>query len=157
MIQRKNLCEHSRRRWIRRRQGFGQFTGAGSGVGKHHVIELQGSSLFVQGVHEVGLGLARPGPGTDPLEAGVVDVDHDDAALLGRLRAELPDQIRAALIDLLQCGRREQGHGRPYHQGNTQGGPSQATLHQWNSPLGHGRDQSVIPDRLPVPTVFSKK
>jgi hypothetical protein len=51
---------------------------------------------------QAGLGVVRPGPRTHFAQAAFVDIDHNQAALVNARRAQSPDQVATALLQLIE-------------------------------------------------------
>ena len=83
-------------------QGAGQLRIARTGIGKDDVKQFEADTGTVQGLAEVGHGGARPGPGADGLQAGIVNVDEDDALLWGGAGAAAPEQVAPVFLQFVQ-------------------------------------------------------
>ena len=73
-------------------------------VCKHQIVNLQGDAFFLQALADVLHAFAWPGPRTELRQAGLVNINDDDAAfgLLGSCSA--PNPVGRALFKNRKCG-----------------------------------------------------
>ena len=65
---------------------------------EHHIQNLKRGALRCQLLEQLGLRLAWPWPRADVLQAALVDVDQNYAALVLRLGQQAPGQVGAELL-----------------------------------------------------------
>ena len=65
---------------------------------KHHIQNLKRGALFCQLLKQLGLGASRPRPWANDLQAALVNVHQNNAALVLRLGQQAPSQVGAQLL-----------------------------------------------------------
>ena len=154
----EHLGQHGRPGRARGGQCFRQFARALARIRKDDVIQLERGPLLAQRIDQARLRLSGPRPRTDALQAGVIDVDDHDPPLFAGSGAQLPHEIGGTLVRLVQCNGCDKRKTCPGQQRRESSDPSQPRgPRQEGCRLNHGRDQRVIPDKVPAPTAFSKK
>ena len=79
-------------------------------IGQDDVVDLGPRAKRGKLGGKTGQALARPWPGTEFGQAGLVDVDDDDPVFLGFARESTPEQVAGAFIDGLQAAGKQAMH-----------------------------------------------
>ena len=85
-------------------QGLGKGRVLGLGAVKEDVDDFEADALLVEGLQQLGHTVAGPGPGAQGLDAFFVDVDDDNATLLGGVVGQGPGAAGQAVVPGAEVG-----------------------------------------------------